>query len=91
MVCAAWCDVPILQGIGQLSTTQPPVQLAAVQCGSLERFLWLLPLTLSTLIKQEPWTQITGKVNKDECCLSDLETLCRTQYCKFPFLGISVI
>jgi len=62
MVCAAWCDVPILQGIGQLSTTEPSFQLTAEQCGSLESFLWLLPLTLSTLVKQEPWTQITGKV-----------------------------
>ena len=62
MVCAAWCDVPILQGIGQLSTTEPLLQLTAEQCESRESFVWLLPLTLSTLIKQEPWTQITGKV-----------------------------
>ena len=64
VVCAAWCDVPILQGIGQLSTAEPSLQLTAEQCGSLESFLWLLPLTLSTLIKQEPWTQITGKVQR---------------------------
>lgn len=75
MVCAAWCDVPVLQGIGLLSTTEPSLQLTAEHCGTLERFLWLLPLTLSTLIKKEPWTQITGKVNKNEFCLFDLEML----------------
>ena len=75
MVCATWCDVPILQGIGQLSTTEPSLQRTVEQCGSLERFLWLLPLTLSALIKQEPWTQITGKVNKKELCFSGLVLL----------------
>jgi len=64
MVCAAWCDVPILQGIGQLSTTEPLLQLTAQQCELRESFVWLLPLTLSTLIKQEPWTQITEKVQR---------------------------
>lgn len=75
-VSAAWCDVAILQGIGLSSTTEPASLLTAKQCGSLERFPWLLPLTLSTLLKREPWTQITGKVIKDDAVQMDrLEAL----------------
>lgn len=78
MVSAAWSDVPILQGIGLSTTTEPTLSLTAEHCGSLERFPRLLPLTLSTLLKREPWTQITGKVNKNDFCLSDFEMLYRT-------------
>ncbi|XP_027059446.1 focadhesin-like [Pocillopora damicornis] len=60
LVSAAWCDLPILQGLELPVSTCPPVD---VECYySIERFPWLLPLTLSNLLGKEPWKQIAEKV-----------------------------
>lgn len=64
MVCAAWCTVPLLQGLGPSPLTEPAIGLTAEYFGSPQRFPWLLPLTLSTLLKKEPWVQLTGKVHE---------------------------
>lgn len=64
MVCAAWCEVPLLQGLGQPPTAEPAMRLTAPYCGSLETSPWLLPLTLSTLLREEPWAPIVGKVSE---------------------------
>ena len=58
MICAAWCTVPLLQGLGPSPLTESAIGLTA------QRFPWLLPLTLSTLLKKEPWVQLTGKVHE---------------------------
>ena len=64
MISAALCTVPLLQGLVLSSRTEPTVGQTAENCRSLERLSWLLPLTLSTLLGNEPWSQITGKVNE---------------------------
>lgn len=60
LVSAAWCDLPILQGLELPVSTCPPVDVEC--CYSIERFPWLLPLTLSNLLGKEPWRQIAEKV-----------------------------
>ena len=66
LVSAAWCDVPILQGVELPFSTCPPFD--ATYCGSIERFPYLLPLTLSTLLGKEPWRQIAEKVCVNDSC-----------------------
>lgn len=62
IISAALCTVPLLQGLVLSSRTEPTVGQTAENCRSLERLSWLLPLTLSTLLGNEPWSQITGKM-----------------------------
>ncbi|CAH3022453.1 unnamed protein product, partial [Porites evermanni] len=62
MVSAAWCTVPILQALAPFPSNQPTVGQITACCESLERLPWLLPLTLSTLLREEPWAPVAGKV-----------------------------
>lgn len=64
MFSTAWCTEPLLQGLGLSLATKTAGSLTAGQCcGSRDRLPWLLPLTLSTLLKRDSFVQITGKVN----------------------------
>ena len=60
MVCAAWCTESLLQGVVSIGQSTPDHK--RVHCGTLDLLPWLLPLTLSSLLKKDPWLQITGKV-----------------------------
>lgn len=63
MFSTAWCTEPLLQGLGLSLATKTAGSLTAGQCcGSRDRLPWLLPLTLSTLLKRDSFVQITGKV-----------------------------
>ncbi|XP_044183101.1 focadhesin-like isoform X2 [Acropora millepora] len=60
MVCAAWCTESLLQGVVSIGPSTPDQK--RVHCGTLDLLPWLLPLTLSSLLKKDPWLQIRGKV-----------------------------
>ena len=60
MVCAAWCTESLLQGVVSIGQSTPDHK--RVHCGTLDLLPWLLPLTLSSLLKKDPWLQIRGKV-----------------------------
>ncbi|XP_068741397.1 focadhesin-like [Montipora capricornis] len=62
MVCEAWCTDSLLQGLLISSTSQTKGGHKSDHRGTHDRLPWLLPLTLSNLLKKEPWLQITGKV-----------------------------
>ena len=85
MVCEAWCTDSLLQGLLISSTSQTKGGHKSDHRGTHDKLPWLLPLTLSSLLKKEPWLQITGKVfdGKPEFSTSSdfvYGTLCHTKY-----------
>ncbi|XP_015773334.1 PREDICTED: LOW QUALITY PROTEIN: focadhesin-like [Acropora digitifera] len=60
MVCAVWCTESLLQGVVSIGQSTPDHK--RVHCGTLDLLPWLLPLTLPSLLKKDPWLQIRGKV-----------------------------
>ena len=66
MLSAAWSEPGLLQGTRTSDfspMTGPGTSFMEEGGGAMERLSWLLPLTLSALLNQDSWSQITGKVN----------------------------
>lgn len=78
MVCAAWCTESLLQGVVTIGQSTPDHKRD--HCGRVDLLPWLLPLTLSSLLKKDPWLQIRGKV---------IET--KVEFFIFVFLFMSMV
>lgn len=78
MACAAWCTESLLQGVVSIGQSTPDHKTD--HCGTLDLLPWLLPLTLSSLLKKDPWLQIRGKVIER-----------KVEYFIFVFLFTSVV